>query len=180
MRPGSYPEYALKMLIVLGSVSHQNDEAAGVHTRQSFEEHFVGHFWLVRPVSSTSTGPLVLGLTVLCALGEICQDQLLSWGVSWSADRLGLFYVDQEHPHGLCKTTHDQQCINNTEVHVTLLILAFASQSSTSSLQKKTGLSPRAAKPTCGIGSQPKMHTQNGRISADLKKRSGAVLGLQT
>ena len=23
------------------------------------------------------------------------------------------------------------------------------------------------------------MHTQNGRISADLKKRSGAVLGLQ-
>jgi len=83
------------MLIVLGSVSHQNDEAAGVHTRQSFEEHFVGHFWLVRPVSSTSTGPLVLGLTVLCALGEICQDQLLSWGVSWSADRLGLFYVDQ-------------------------------------------------------------------------------------
>ena len=103
MRPGSHPKCAKDILIVLGSVSHQNDEAAGGHTRQSFEEHFVGHFWLVRPVSSTSTGPLVLGLTVLCALGEICQDQLLSWGVSWSADRLGLFYVDQEHPMGLVK-----------------------------------------------------------------------------
>jgi hypothetical protein len=156
MRPGSYPECALKMLIVLGSVSHQNDEAAGVHTRQSFEEHFVGHFWLVRPVSSTSTGPLVLGLTVLCALGEICQDQLLSWGVSWSADRLGLFYVDQEHPHGLCKTTHDQQCINNTEVHVTLLILAFASQSSTSSLQKKRAWALGPPNRPAALGVNPK------------------------
>jgi hypothetical protein len=68
MRPESHPKCAKEILIELGSVSHQNDEAAGGHTRQSFEEHFVGHFWLVRPVSSTSTGPLVLSLTVLCAL----------------------------------------------------------------------------------------------------------------
>ena len=67
MRPGSHPECALKILIVLGSVFHQTDEAAGGHTLQYFEEPSVRHYHPVRPVRSTLNGPLVLGVTVLYA-----------------------------------------------------------------------------------------------------------------